>query len=30
VALDNKFVIPAFNQPAFQFDDWALQLKPAA
>jgi ABC-type transport system substrate-binding protein len=30
IAVDNGFVVPAFNQPAFQFDDWALQVKRAA
>jgi peptide/nickel transport system substrate-binding protein len=29
VAVSNGFTIPSFDQPNFQFDDYALQVKPA-
>jgi ABC-type oligopeptide transport system substrate-binding subunit len=30
VAIDRKFTIPAFDPWAFQFDDFALQVKPVS
>jgi peptide/nickel transport system substrate-binding protein len=30
IALSKKFTVPAFNQPGFQFDDYALQIRAQA